>query len=196
MQQAPNISSPDYSYAFQDIPDAETIALIEQLPDRWGRMPPLCRAVLVETGRFLQVHGLIASGRLLNRKGLNVGLIGVTGSGSMATDLAFAATLSHGVHQASPALFGYTLANIPLAEAANHFGLTGPVYAIMESTANPLQTAVAEGKRLVRMQEDISFMLACTFDHTHHADISRHITLNLTLVYKDDEDHPSVSQVA
>lgn len=193
MPQAQQPSSPDYAYAFQDKPDAETIALIEQLPDRWGRMPPLCRATLVETGRFLQQHGIIAAGRLLNRQGLNVGLIGITSSGSLATDLAFAATLSQGLNQASPALFGYTLANIPLAETANHFGLTGPVYAIIESSANPLQTAILEGKRLLGTQEGISFMLACTFDHIPDLNLSRQITLNLALVYKDDENHPGLS---
>ena len=188
MQQPQPSIQPDYSYAFEDTADARTISLLEELPQRWGRMPPLCRALLVETGRFLQAHGITAAGRLLNRRGLNVGLVGVTSSGSMATDLLFAATMRHGVHEASPALFGYTLANIPLAETANHFGLTGPVYALMDAAAGPLRTAVLEGRRLLKTQDSISFMLACAFDHTPGPKLSRQITLNLALVHTDDEN--------
>jgi len=63
-----------------------------------------------------------------------------------------------------PALFGYTLANIPLAEAANHFGLIGPVYAIIDEN-NPFQSAIEECRRTFNQLKNIDLMLACHFDH-------------------------------
>ena len=59
-----------------------------------------------------------------------VGLVSVTKWGSLITDLAFCETLGQGPELASPTVFSYTLPNIAIAEAAGHFGLTGPVYSI------------------------------------------------------------------
>jgi len=130
-------------------------------------MPPLCRAVVVEAGRALKDAGLLENGRNLAAKGKNVGLIGGSRKGSLSTDLNFAATLSQNANLASPALFGYTLPNIPLAEAAVHYGLVGPVYAVFDSN-NPLDAARQEAKRLQQMQKDLCLMLACEFDHFDH----------------------------
>lgn len=155
------------SYAFLDTPDADTIALLGDIPRQWGRMPPLSRAVVVETGRVLKDAGLLENGRNLAAKGENVGLIGGSRKGSLSTDLNFAATFSLNPKLASPVLFSYTLPNIPLAEAAGHYGLVGPVYAVFDSD-NPLDAARQEAKRLLRMQKNISVMLACEFDHLDH----------------------------
>lgn len=157
----------DFPYAFLDTPDAEAISLLIDIPGRWGRMPPLCRAVVVEAGRALKNAGLLKNERNIAAKGENVGLIGATRRGSLSTDLNFSATFSQKTSLASPALFGYTLPNIALAEAASHYGLTGPVYAVFDSN-NPLDTAKQEAKRLLQMQQDISLILACEFDHFVH----------------------------
>lgn len=169
----------DFPYVFLDTPDAETIALLVDIPGRWGRMPPLCRGVVVETGRILKDAGLLENGRNLTAKGKNVGLIGGSRKGSLSTDLNFAATLSQNPKLASPALFGYTLPNIALAEAASHFGLVGPVYAVFDAN-NPLDTARQEAKRLLQMQKDLSLMLACEFDHFDHFDHDGQMKLFLT----------------
>ena len=171
-----------FDYAFQQIPDAETTAILGDIPDRWGRMPPLSRAVVVEAGRVLKNSALLKSGRRLTETGKNVGLIGGTRKGSLATDMEFAATLTRGPGLASPALFGYTLPNIPLAEAANHYGLDGPVYAIFDSE-NPLGMAVQEAKRLLCMQKNLSLMLACEFDNFDHGCQGKQLSVTFTLVY-------------
>ena len=157
----------NFSYAFLDTPDADTQSLLADIPRQWGRMPPLSRAVVVEAGRVLKDAGLLENGRNLAAKGENVGLIGGSRKGSLSTDLNFAATFSKNPKFASPVLFSYTLPNIPLAEAAGHYGLVGPVYAVFDSD-NPLDAARQEAKRLLHMQKDISLMLACEFDHRDH----------------------------
>ena len=152
-----------FNYAFKEMPDSATIELLEELPGRWGRMPPLSRLVVVETGRILKENGLTIDSRKLNQQGQTVGLIGGTRYGSLTTDIDFAETLKQAPELASPALFGYTLANIPLAEAANHYGLTGPVYAIMDRS-DPLSSAVSECERNLNQSDTINCMLACHFD--------------------------------
>lgn len=152
-----------FDYAFQEVPDQKIVEILEDVPSRWGRMPPLSRSLVVETGRFLKQHGLLQQGRNLGRAGKTVGLIGGTCRGSLTTDAEFTKTLEQGPELASPALFGYTLANIPLAEAANHYGLIGPVYAIIDEN-DPLQSALAECRRFIAHSKQINFMLACRFD--------------------------------
>ncbi|MEA3547563.1 MAG: hypothetical protein U9R66_07855 [Thermodesulfobacteriota bacterium] len=169
------------SYAFLSTPDAETLALLGDIPRQWGRMPPLSRAVVVEAGRVLNDAGLLENGRNLAAKGENVGLIGGSRKGSLSTDLNFAATFSLNPKFASPVLFSYTLANIPLAEAAGHYGLVGPVYAVFDSD-NPLDAARQEAKRLLQMQKNISLMLACEFDHFDH-DGQMKLLVTFTSVY-------------
>lgn len=152
-----------FDYAFQETPDDHIRDIIEDIPSRWGRMPPLSRLLVVETGHSLKKNGFLNQGRNLAENGKTAGLIGGTTRGSLTTDLAFAETLKQGPELASPALFGYTLANIPLAEAANHYGLIGPVYAIADEH-NPFQKAVDECEKFLQHTKNIDFMLACVFD--------------------------------
>ena len=180
-----NVSSPfkparQYSYAFMDTPDPETLGVLGTLPGRWGRMPPLSRAMVVETGRFLQECPIRPQSFPAGTAKV-VGLIGGTARGSLAPDLDFAATLLEGVNLASPAIFSYTLANIPLAEAANHYRLTGPVYAVIDS-ASPLDAAIREARLLVRMQPAFHFILACAFDDNPGHDREGRLSLTFTLV--------------
>ncbi len=169
-----------YDYAFMDTPDGNTLAILGTIPSRWGRMPPLSRAMVVETGRFLQESSLLPP-RTAATADRSIGLIGGTARGSLAPDLDFAATLLAGANLASPALFGYTLANVPLAEAANHYHLTGPVYAVID-TKTPLDTAVREAERLIRMQPACAYILACAFDDYLDCDRKERLSLTFTLV--------------
>jgi 3-oxoacyl-(acyl-carrier-protein) synthase len=170
-----------FAYAFLSTPDVETKAVLGDTLGRWGRMPPLSRAVVVEAGRVLRDAGLLKNGRNLVIAGENVGLIGGSRKGSLSTDLNFAATFSQNPKLASPVLFSYTLPNIPLAEAAGHYGLVGPVYAIFDSD-NPLDGARQEAKRLLQMQKNLSLMLACEFDHFDH-DGQMKLCVTFTTVY-------------
>jgi hypothetical protein len=180
-----NVSSPfkpawQYNYAFMDTPDRETVDILGTLPTRWGRMPPLSRAMVVETGRFLKECPIRPQSLPADANKV-IGLIGGTTRGSLAPDLDFAATLLDGVNLASPAIFGYTLANIPLAEAANHFHLTGPVYAVLDAVS-PLDAAIQEARRLVRMQPTFHCILACAFDDNPGNDRERRLSLTFTLI--------------
>jgi hypothetical protein len=169
----------DYSWAFKDQADASIINVLGNIPNRWGRMTPLSRLLIVETGRFFQEKGLLARGQRCDEQGKIVGLIGGTRKGSLHTDSAFLATMEGGPGLASPALFGYTLPNIPLAEVASHYGLIGPVYAIFDSH-NPFKSAEREARRLMAMQKDLSMMLACEFDHFD--DHGEKISVKLTVL--------------
>lgn len=152
-----------FDYAFRELPGEEVEALIGAIPTRWGRMSPLSRAVVVEAGRILTEYDWLPCGSRFSEIGKTVGLIGATGNGSLSTDIAFAETLADGFLMASPAIFGYTLPNIPLAEAANHYGLTGPVYAIFNDQ-DPLDAAIDEANRWLAARADLSSMLVCKFD--------------------------------
>jgi hypothetical protein len=177
---SPLKTAPHYNYAFMDTPDPETLDILGTLPSRWGRMPPLSRAMVVETGRFLKKCAIQPQSFPADT-GKVIGLIGGSARGSLAPDLDFAATLLEDVNLGSPAIFSYTLANIPLAEAANHYHLTGPVYAVLDAQA-PLDAAIREAKRLVQMQPAYYFILACAFDDNPGSDRERRLSLTFTLV--------------
>ncbi|HIJ78964.1 MAG: hypothetical protein OEY01_07825 [Desulfobulbaceae bacterium] len=170
-----------YAYDFSDAPGREVTDFIGEIPPRWGRMPVLSRAVVVEAGRVLLENGILPGvGRFLGL-GKKVGLIGATKYGSLATDFDFAESLAAGPNLASPALFGYTLPNIPLSEAANQFGLTGPVYAIF-AEQNLLEAAVAEAKLWLESRHDLYAMLACAFDCIETADSGPSLSITFTYV--------------
>ena len=171
----------DFDYAYRELPGGEVEALIGSIPTRWGRMPPLSRAVVLEAGRILSENGWLERGSRFSEMGKTVGLIGATATGSRATDLAFADTLADGFLMASPALFGYTLPNIPLAEAANHYGLTGPVYALFTDHA-PLDAAIAEAKRWLAARADLFSMLACAFDSSGEQGPDDDLTVSFYMV--------------
>ena len=78
-------------------------------------------------------------------------------------------------------MFGYTLANIPLAEAAAAHGLVGPVYAVFDAKS-PLESAQNEARRLLSMQNNLDLMLACEFDHYEHAGQQVELSVTLTVV--------------
>lgn len=135
------------------------------IPKRWGRMNRLSRLLLVKTALLLADAGYCA-GEKLSAKGLSVGLIGVSCYGSLQTDYDFLATMDGGAAFASPALFGYTLANIPLAEVAVAFGLRGPVFALIGEgeKENLLACAKEEAQHYLDSVPELHFMLACAFD--------------------------------
>ncbi|NTV14308.1 MAG: hypothetical protein HGA96_10330 [Desulfobulbaceae bacterium] len=124
-------------------------------------MDRISRLAVVEVGRALRASGLLReeAGRLcLSGSG---GLIGATRYGSLATDLAFAATLAAGLNLASPTLFSYTLPNIALAEAASHYGLTGPVYSLFATSP---EAAEAEARSWLAEEAGVDFMVAGNID--------------------------------
>jgi hypothetical protein len=164
-----------------DQPTERVVALLGAIPGRWGRMTPLSRLLIVETARVLQHSGILGCGQRLSDLGKKVGLIGGTRRGSLHTDQAFIATMEAGPGLASPALFGYTLANIPLAEAAVTHGLVGPVYAVFDAKT-PLESAQNEARRLLAMQKDLDLMLACEFDHYDHTGQQEELSVTLTIV--------------
>ena len=157
-------SSEDKTRFFTDEPGSDVYELLGTVPGRWGRMSPLCRLLIYEVGSELLSSGRIRQSQRLVDLGKKCGLIGATKRGSLFTDEAFISTMQDGPGLASPALFGYTLPNIPLAEAAAVFGLVGPVYAVFEEH-EPLHRAIDEARLLLKMQDDLDYMLACSFDH-------------------------------
>lgn len=156
------LSQENRKVSFEDQAGDRVRQQLGSVPNRWGRMNPLSRALLLESCAFLQDQELWKPGERFSDRSLSVGLIGGSRYGSLQTDIAFQATLDDGL--ASPALFGYTLPNIPLAEVANHFGLTGPVYGLLDCES-PFEAAVEEAKHLLKADPELSCMLACHFDH-------------------------------
>lgn len=150
-----------FAYLAQDEPGPETLAVLGVLPKRWGRMDRISRLAVVEVGRCLRAAGLLGAepGRLaVTGAG---GLIGAGRFGSLATDLAFAATMAGGLQLASPTLFSYTLPNIALAEAASHYGLTGPVYSLF---AGDQAAAEVEARGWLAGGGGLDFMVAGLLD--------------------------------
>lgn len=162
-------------------PAESILTLLGAIPGRWGRMTPLSRLLIIETARVLQHRRILDCGQRLSDLGKKVGLIGGTRRGSLHTDQAFISTKEAGPGLASPALFGYTLANIPLAEAAVAHGLVGPVYAVFDAKS-PLESAQDEARRLLSMQINLDLMLACEFDHYEQAGQQEELSVTLTVV--------------
>ncbi len=129
----------------------EDAHIIGDLPGRWPRMDTMSQQAVLEVGRALQVAGIGPF------KPECCGIIGGSKFGSLATDLAYAESLQDGVAFASPALFGYTLANISLAEAASHYQITGPVFCVLDP--EPLQAAQKEAERWLTFMPPGSFIL-------------------------------------
>lgn len=154
-----------YDWAFQDTLPEELLATSGRVPARWGRMTPLSRLLIVDVGRLLLLAGLLPEGgNCFAGGGVQAGLIGCSSRGSLQTDQDFIDSMKRGVGLASPALFGYTLPNTPLAEAAGHYGLVGPVYALL-ADREPFDVAVREATQLLRASGHLDFMIAGVFDH-------------------------------
>ena len=151
-----------YGYINDDLPSEDILALLGELPKRWGRMDRISRLAVVETGRALVAE------RILNiEEGTAVikgrgGLIGVTRRGSLATDLGYVATFNQGPEMASPLLFSYTLPNTALAEAASHYGLTGPVYSLFSGEDN--FDGCREAERWLEEDKQLDFMVTGLLD--------------------------------
>jgi len=151
-----------YDYINQDLPDPDILAVLGELPKRWGRMDKISRLAVVEVGRIMLAYGLLGrSGEPSSRRG-RAGLIGLTRYGSLTTDLAYVETLKQGFEVASPTLFSYTLANIALAEAASHYGLTGPVYSVFVD--DPGSGGEAEARRWLDCDDSLDFMIVGALD--------------------------------
>ncbi len=150
-----------FAYLAQDEPDQETLAVIGFTPKRWGRMDRFSRLAVVEVGRALRLAGLLRDepGKIIVTG--SGGLIGASRSGSLATDLAFAQTMAGGLNLASPTLFSYTLPNIALAEAASHYGLTGPVYSLFSGDPTEVES---EAARWLDETPGPDFMVAGSLD--------------------------------
>jgi len=141
----------------------EILAIIGSTPRRWGRMDLLSRMAVVAVGRALRASDLLDKQTDKLHSADIVGLIAATRWGSLITDLAFCETMGQGPELASPTVFSYTLPNIALAEAAGHFGLTGPVYSIFASD-NPFEEARQEALRWLSYQPETSAMVAGQLD--------------------------------
>ena len=150
-----------YGYIDDDLPPAEILAVLGELPKRWGRMDRISRLAVVETGRALAVAGILRFEGGMSVTTGQGGLIGVTRRGSLATDLAYAETLKQGPEMASPILFSYTLPNTALAEAASHYNLTGPVYSLFSEEGTDGRS---EAKRWLADDPNLDFMLAGGLD--------------------------------
>ncbi len=119
--------------------------LLGTLPERWGRMGLMGRAALVEVGRVLQEEDMLTGDSPSLIAGWSGGLIIGSKRGSQAVDIEYAQTLKAGPGMASPHLFSYTLPNIPLAEAAIQYGLTGPVFCMISN--DPYDDALLEARQ-------------------------------------------------
>lgn len=149
-----------FDYIASDEPGMDVVEIIGEIPRRWGRMDRMSRLAVVEVGRVIGEAGVafddIRTGIL---KG---GLIGATRYGSLTTDLEYAETLERGLEVASPTLFSYTLPNISLAEAASHYGLTGPVYSLFSE--KPLSEAEEGCRNWLTDNPELDFMIAGEID--------------------------------
>jgi len=161
--------------------DKTRAQLLGKLPGRWGRMTPMSRLMIFEVGSILQRNGIISSHCMRVDESSTIGIVGATSRGCLHTDEAFLATMNLGPGLASPALFGYTLPNIVLAEAATHYGLVGPVYALIDEV-QPLAMAAQEAQLLLDAQEGLDRMIACEFDHYSHQDGSATFDVKLKLI--------------
>jgi 3-oxoacyl-(acyl-carrier-protein) synthase len=151
-----------YDYINQDLPGDDILAVLGELPKRWGRMDKISRLAVVEVGRILLAYGMLGRGGKSSSCRGRGGLIGLTRRGSLTTDLAYADTLKQGLEVASPTLFSYTLANIALAEAASHYGLIGPVYSVFAD--DPGSGGEAEARRWLACDNALDFMIVGELD--------------------------------
>jgi len=126
-------------------------------------MDLLSRMAVVAVGRALCDSGFLDKKTNKLRSANIVGLIAATRWGSLITDLAFCETLGQGPELASPTVFSYTLPNIALAEAAGHFGLTGPVYSIF-AEHDLMEKVEQEAMLWLSNQPEISAMVAGRLD--------------------------------
>ena len=138
------------------------VDLLGTIPSRWGRMCPLSRAIIIKIAETLK-HKQFLLDSFKVKDPEKMGLIACTKNGSKFMDFEFYKSYQDTEQGASPLLFGYTLANIPLAEAASHFNIRGPVYSLV-SKDNPFEFAVQEAKLWLAQDEGINNCIVGSFD--------------------------------
>jgi hypothetical protein len=151
------------------------------IPERWGRMDLLSRAVLVATGDVLRSQNLLADTHH-TIEDLSIGLICSSMRGSLASDILFGKSMVEDASLASPALFCYTLATVPLAEAAIHYRLTGPVFALIGD--NPYAEAIDTAGRWLRSSASLYGVVAGAVECSAELK-GQTITTNLTFLHRD-----------
>jgi 3-oxoacyl-(acyl-carrier-protein) synthase len=141
-------------------------------------MNSLSQAALLSIGRLLKDTDLLDSTNRI-RAEHQAGLIIGTRRGSLETDLAYGETVAAGPEFISPALFGYTLPNIPLAEVAIHYNVTGPVFSLFSE--NPATDAVKISKEwLSDPSTGCTFIIAGSLDSiplNNETNVSTHFTI-------------------
>lgn len=96
----------------------------------------------------------------------DIGLLGTNPDGALATNLAyFRDYIEHGRKLARGNLFIYTLPTSPLAEAAIHFGLQGPLL-YLRDPEKPEERLLAHAELMIRNKEART-LLAVVFDSTN-----------------------------
>ena len=120
------------------------------------------RTALVEIGRVLHEKKMLTGTFPSLLPGWNAGLIIGSRRGSLAVDIEYAQSLKAGPGMASPHLFSYTLPNIPLAEAAIQFGLTGPVFCVISD--DPYNDALLEAEQWLTQPGSKTLMVAGAMD--------------------------------
>ncbi len=129
-------------------------------PKRWGRMDKLSKFILLGCAKILT----IAKHELKQE----VGLLSATTYGSISTDIKYVNTLFSNTIEASPILFGYTLPNISLSEAAVFFNLKGSVYASIydsnTSKEDMLKSIIKKADIWLRSQKLTNSFIVCVID--------------------------------
>lgn len=142
--------------------DVAARKLLGTLPERWGRMGLMGRTALVEIGRVLHEKKMLTGASPSLLPGWSAGLIIGSKKGSLAVDIEYAQSLKAGPGMASPHLFSYTLPNIPLAEAAIQYGLTGPVFCMISD--DPYNDALLEAEQWLTQPGSKTLMVAGAMD--------------------------------
>ena len=142
--------------------DVAARKLLGTLPERWGRMGLMGRTALVEIGRVLHEKKMLTGASPSLLPGWSAGLIIGSKRGSLAVDIEYAQSLKAGPGMASPHLFSYTLPNIPLAEAAIQYGLTGPVFCMISD--DPYNDALLEAEQWLTQPGSKTLMVAGAMD--------------------------------
>lgn len=141
-------------------------SILSTLPERWGRMDLMSREAVAGVGRVLQENQLLEGTPPKLIQEWTGGLIVGTKRGSLAVDTEYAETLKEGSGMASPHLFSYTLPNIPLAEAAIQYGLTGPVFCTISN--EPYEEALKEAQQWLQdMPGEKNIIVAGALDVIH-----------------------------
>ena len=134
----------------------ELIEEIGFVPANWGRMDAASRILIVSVGMLKK---RISQNAFPEETALILG----THLGCTWVDRQFWEGLSKGLDEASPHLFAFTLPNIPVSEVAIHYGIKGPVYAVIDEKA-PMEKAMQEARACLSGMPFISLVITGHFD--------------------------------